>query len=344
MAANGASAPAAGERPTTDLPATAEGPRRLSGPRRALLLGVPLLILAATGCNACVSHRALEREIAEASRDPATGVILGTEAVDLGPADAEAACLLLHGFVGSRKDFADLGEQLAHAGYHVRMTRLPGHGTTPREFAATEADELVRAAAEELARLQQRFERVYLVGFSMGGAISTILAAQAPRPPDGLVLIAPYFKVTHYWYYGLPPMTWNALLSPVVPYVIKGERFVRVNRREAVAEIFSYRSVPTAGARTLEALGARAREAATLSAVRAPVLMLQAEGDEAASPAAGREAFAALGSPIKELHFFGDRSNHHLLWDYDGPEAKARVLEFLALREADAGGSAAAMR
>lgn len=338
MAVNAASSRRAGEKPTGDAGSAAAAPAgRWRFPRR-LLAALPLLLLAATGCNACASHRALEKEIAAARRDPATGVIVGTEALDLGPSDASAACLLIHGFVGSRKDFADLGGSLADAGFFVRMMRLPGHGTTPREFAETEAADLLRAAQAELTRLQADFDRVYLVGFSMGGAISTILAAESPLRPAGVVLVAPYFEVTYYWYYVLPPMTWNAMLSPVAPYVIKGERFVRVNRREAVPEIFSYRAIPTAGALTLEELGARARDPDTLAAVQVPVLLIQAEGDEAASPRASRRAFDAMASPSKEIHFFDEHSNHHLLWDYDGPEARSRVLEFLRRREAAARG------
>jgi carboxylesterase len=303
-------------------------------PWRRFLVLVPLLPVLAVGCHACATDRAVEREILAADRDPATGVIRGTEAVNLGPPDAKAACLLIHGFVGSRKDFADLGDRLADAGFFVHMTRLPGHGTTPRDFADVTPDEILTAAQLALYPLLLRFDRVYLVGFSMGGAVSTILASEPPSPLSGLVLVAPYYKVTYYWYYLLPPMTWNAVASPVMPYVIKGDRFVRVNRREAVPHIFSYRAVPTSGAKTLEALGKRARQPETLAAVSAPVLMLQAEGDEAASPAAGKAAFERLGSTEKSLRLFDDRSNHHLLWDYDAEAAKDEILNFLIDLEA----------
>lgn len=307
---------------------------RFPGKRsRRLLFAVAALILTGMVCQASAARLALKREIAAADRDPRTGIIRGTEAVDLGPDDARAACLLIHGFVGSRQDFAQLGEQLADAGFHVRMMRLPGHGTTPSEFARLGPEDLLGAARQELRRLQARYDRVYLVGFSMGGAISTCLAAEAGDAVSGLVLVAPYFRVTYRWYYLLPPMTWNAMFSPVIPYVTKGERFVRVNRREAVPHIFSYRAVPTAGAKTLEALGSLARDAGTLARVKAPVLMLQAEGDEAASPEAGAAAFESLASPAKTRHLYDGRSNHHLLWDYDGEDAARRITGFLLARE-----------
>lgn len=260
-------------------------------------------------------------------------MILGTEAISLGPGNAEAACLLIHGFVGSRTDFADLGERLADAGFFVHMARLPGHGTTPREFAALGPDDLLTAARLDCLALLLRFDRVYLVGFSMGGAITTLLTAEENDNLAGAVLVSPYYKVTYYPYYILPPMTWNAIFAPVIPYVIKGDAFVRVNRREAVPHIFSYRVVPTRGAKTLEALGRRARQPETLEKITVPLLMVQAEGDEAASPKAGREAFEAMGSSDKTRRMFSERSNHHLLWDYEAEEARAVILEFLIRRE-----------
>jgi esterase/lipase len=64
--------------------------------------------------------------------------------------------------------------------------------------------------------------------------------------------------------------------------------------------------------------------------------MVQAEGDEAASPEAARNAFKAMASRDKTHRLFSDRSNHHLLWDYEAEEAKAVILEFIDRLEAEA--------
>lgn len=258
-----------------------------------------------------------------------TEVIPGTEAVWLGREDAPAAVLLLHGFVGSRIDFADLGERLAERGFRVRMARLPGHGTTPEDFARVTAEDLIAAAREELAALRADHERVYLVGFSMGGALALLTGAEAEPPPDGIVLLAPFFEVTYIWYYLLPPRVWNAAFAPLVAFVPKTDRYVKVNRRESVPEMFSYRRVPTSGARQLDRLGKMAGDPAVLAKVEAPLLLIHAEGDEAASPDAARKAFARIGSDGKKAHWYGRDINHHLLWDHEAEDAKGRVVEFL---------------
>lgn len=275
--------------------------------------------------------RGVDQEIANAPRDPETGIITGTEAVTLGDTNATTAVLMLHGFVGSRIDFGDLGDRIAAEGYCVRMTLLPGHGTTPRDFAATTPGELIEAARGEAKALRAKHTGLVIVGFSMGGAIATILASEGLA--DYVVLISPYYDVTYFPYYILPPNVWNRIFSPVIPFVRKGETFIKVNKRESVPEMFSYTHVPTRGARTLAQLGERARDAKVLDAISCPVFMIHSRGDEAADFNAAFSAFEGMSSKAREMMAPADRNNHHLLWDHDAEEVKEAVaIYFRAIR------------
>ena len=271
----------------------------------------------------------LKREESRWERDSATGVIVGLDSCDWGPTaadDATTAVLLLHGFVGSWQDFADLGERLAAGGLHVRAPRLPGHATTPRDFARQNPDAMLAAAVEEFRALSNEYQAVYVVGFSMGGALGTLLAAG--EPVDRLVLAAPYYGVTYRWFYVLRPEWWNSMLGWAIPYVYKGETFVKVNRREDVGRWFSYATVPTRGVKTLTALGRRARDPKTLGAVDCPVLMITSVGDEAASPHRARRAMERIGSDhVRELWL--ERSNHHIFWDWERELVKQAIADFL---------------
>lgn len=309
---------------------------RLPRPLRplALLRAAAFLLLAlflAWGAYACAGHRALQREIRDTPRDPATGVVRGAEARTLDPPASHdaptTACLLLHGFVGSRRDFGELGERLAAAGFHVDMMRLPGHGVTPPEFARQTPESMIQAVAEEFRALKRRYRAVHVVGFSMGGSLATLLAAR--EPVDRLVLAAPYYGVTYQWWYLLPAETWNAALGPVVPYVLKSDAFKMVNRREAADEIYCYHCVPTRGAATLMELGRRAFRPETLAAIRCPTLMIASETDGAASPRCMRAAFDRLKNAPKEALWIDPRNNHHIFWDYDREATIKAVVDFL---------------
>lgn len=115
---------------------------------------------------------------------------IATESFTLGPADAKAAVLLLHGFTGSPWEVRPLGESLAARGYHVLAPRLPGHGVSPEEMLHVGADDWKRAAFTAFDSLE-RFEKTYVAGLSMGGLLSVLLAAE--REVRRIVLMAPVF-------------------------------------------------------------------------------------------------------------------------------------------------------
>ncbi len=296
---------------------------------KAVILVLAVLgILSTLGCvcYSCRARHVLEQEIESADRDRATGIIRGSEPITL-PAEGRKACLLVHGWIGSRVDFNDLGATLNDRGFTVRLMLLPGHATTPRALEEVGAEEMIEAVREEYRALRSRYERVDVIGFSMGGTLATLLAAE--EPVDRLVLVAPFYEVAHKWFYILTAETWNTLFSPLVPYAIKTERNKKVNRVAARPHIFSYKTFPTEAVTLLCDLGHRAADKAILSRIDCPVLLVYSPGDEAASPEAARRAWGAMGSSFKES-FPCPRSNHHILWDYDGPEAIEAICAFLA--------------
>ena len=307
-----------------------------SPPRRRrkipqVLCGVLLLVLCGVFGYSCCAHRNLVKEIAAADRDPLTGVIRGAEAVTLAPQTADprtsgTAVLMIHGFVAARSDFADMGERLARRGFTVRLMRLPGHGAIPPDFEFLPDGALFQAVHQEYLKLRAGHRRVCVVGFSMGGALATLLASV--EPVDRLVLAAPYYGVSYKWYYVLPAETWNTVIGWAVTYVSKPKDFAQINDRSQVRKFFRYQTVPTGGVRQLIDLGREARKPGTLRKIVCPVLLLHSKGDAAASPKAARKAFEQLGAPRKEAVWF-KKSNHILFWDYDRDEVKRRVEEFL---------------
>lgn len=261
-----------------------------------------------------------------ADRNVATGRLRGAEPRWLGAADESDAVLMIHGFVGAGTNFGELPERLAAQGFRVRVMRLPGHGTSPREFETLPAKSLVDAVNDELAELKRHHARVFLVGHSMGGTLATLAAAQ--EGADGVVLGAPYFGVTHHWYYVLPAETWMSVARPLLRWLYKGELFIQVNRKEAKPDILSYSWVPLGGLETLAELGRQANSPATLANVKTPVLLLHGPGDVAASPVAAADAVSAMASTDKRVVPL-ERSNHHIFWDYDREQVFSEVEGFL---------------
>ncbi len=261
-----------------------------------------------------------------ATRSADTGLMPGAEARDLGDPESPNAALFVHGFVGAGDNFADLPDRLAQAGWRVRVMRLPGCGTSPRDCAKTGADELVEAVRAEAELLRTQHDKLVLVGHSMGGTLSTL--ATAADGADALVLCAPYFGVTYKWYYGLKLETWTKLAGPLLPWLYKGKLFLQVNRKEGKDEITSYTWVPIKSILTLQELGRRANESDVLDKIGCPVLAIHSTGDVAASYEATSSAVEKMGSAEKETVWL-ERSNHHILVDFEREMVKDKVMEFI---------------
>ncbi|MCX7619650.1 MAG: alpha/beta hydrolase [Acidimicrobiales bacterium] len=97
--------------------------------------------------------------------------------------------LLLHGFTGSREDFADWFEKLADAGWHVVAPDHRGHGGSAKPDKE-EAYSLATLAADALVLADQLgWEEFVVLGHSMGGMVAQLIAIDAPERVAALVLM-----------------------------------------------------------------------------------------------------------------------------------------------------------
>jgi len=290
------------------------------------LFKAALVLTIIVGCyNALMSGFAARYDDRQ-PRDLLTDALLGAEEFELGDPNAGTAVILVHGFLGTSNNFNELPARLAAEGYRVRALRLPGHGTTPFDLKGIGYAEELNYILSEVRRMKTRHQRVFLVGHSMGGALST-LAATSPEV-DGLILAGPHFRVTHQWYYLLPVEVWNKLTGWAVRWVYKSNRFIQVDRPEAKPEIVSYRYIPSNAITLIDHFAALARDPDTLAMVTCPVFILHGANDRAASPTAARQAFTEFASQDKEFVLL-ERSNHHIFWDYDREQVYSEISRFL---------------
>ncbi len=270
-----------------------------------------------------VAARRLEREINNTPRDPQTGIVVGVDALDLNPGSRHAV-LLVHGFLGSPRDFGQLPDALAREGFRVRAPLLPGHGACPTDLENVTREDLFQAVRSEYARLRGECDTIAVVGLSMGGTLALRLVRDVSPQPDALVLASPHLRVAYRWYTLLPAETWSRLTSPFIPYLIKGRAFVMVNRREAIDELYSYNVIPHCAVRELDRLAADVRKNPP-RCLPAETLVIYAPGDGASSASAIRKLCDDLGLPDERRLVLG-RSNHHVYHDFEREEAIARTL------------------
>lgn len=129
--------------------------------------------------------------------------------VDEGPRDGTPA-LALHGLPGSVRDFRWLAPAVSTNGRFLRLD-FPGFGDTP-ERTAPDFDVDSRAALVIEAMDALGFDRVDLLGHSMGGVIATAVAERWPSRVARLLLLATPGLVEHRGLRRMPYRTGARLL------------------------------------------------------------------------------------------------------------------------------------
>ena len=148
----------------------------------------------------------------------------------------KAAVLLVHGMSDSPYSLRRMALSLNDAGAWVIGLRLPGNGTAPAGLLETRWQDMDRAIALALAHLRAEAGEVplYIVGYSIGGALAVHSALTAREQPElprlaGLVLISPAIGVTRLaalsvWQerlghlLGLEKLAWNGIQLEYDPY------------------------------------------------------------------------------------------------------------------------------
>jgi carboxylesterase len=92
----------------------------------------------------------------------------------------DVGALLIHGFCSTPPEVRGLGEHLAARGMRVHGALLAGHGRSPEELEGTSWRDWVDSAQEQLDDLRGECRQVCVMGQSMGGTMSLLLAARNP--------------------------------------------------------------------------------------------------------------------------------------------------------------------
>lgn len=236
--------------------------------------------------------------------------------------------LVLHGFTGNPTAVRPLAERLAAAGHRVEVPRLPGHGTTWRDLAATTWIDWAQEADAALDRLGDR-QRI-IVGLSMGATLGLYLAQLRAADITALVLINPSIRHSHPL---KPALGLVKLVVPTFPGI--GNDIAKPGVDE-----LCYDRVPLAAAASLFALQDLVRPG--LDLVRAPTLVFTSRTDHTVDPDNSRIVLEGLTTRAEQVWL--DRSFHVATLDHDADLVADRTLAWIAQCTATTGSGGPARR
>lgn len=226
---------------------------------------------------------------------------------------SQMGVICLHGFTGVPFEVMPVAKGCQAAGIDAVVPLLPGHGYRDRDqqrqqFAAITPEIMFQAARQEIERARERYEKVAMFGFSMGGAIALKMAAEGRLA--ACAVGAPALR-----------LIWQAeLLIPLLGWA----SFTLEAPRSEDFYIPGYEFHHSRALRTLWQIGRRAR--AELSHIHCPLLAVHSHSD-ATIPAIATEHLQRQIPVDIEVAWF-DRSNHCLALDVEAEAVVQQVTHF----------------
>ena len=123
--------------------------------------------------------------------------------------------LLIHGYRGYPGELVRPAVDLYAVGFDVYVPRLPGHGTCGEDFVRSGGDDWIGVIRNAINDLKNRYEKVNLLGHSMGTAITAILGC-GDFSVGRIVYVCPSFENLQMT---MPSRILLKLLSPFTPKI-----------------------------------------------------------------------------------------------------------------------------
>ena len=221
------------------------------------------------------------------------------------------ACLLIHGFTGSPAHMRYLGEKLNQQGFTVQGVLLPGHGTNLEEMEQTNKEDWWFEVKEAYQNLQEEHEQVYVIGLSMGGTLSLLLAQN--YDVDKIVSIAAPIKLQDK----------KAYLTPFLKYFKRFKKWPEENIDEYD---IGYSGMPVKSVPELLDLIKDSRK--KLNKINCPTLIVQSKDDKTVKPVSAEIIYNNISSFDKEILWL-EESGHVCTLGAEKEKINQQVIEFL---------------
>jgi len=207
-------------------------------------------------------------------------------------------CLLVHGFTGTPKEMYWMGQYLNQQGHTVLGVRLAGHATKIEDMVRTRWVDWLNSVEDGWHLLNGVTEQIFIIGLSMGGALSLQIASEFPAA--GIITMSTPFSLPED-----PRLRFVKFLSNFKPYLEKGNSDAQ--DQESLQEHISYHANP---ARSIgELLDLLAEMRAILPKITMPALLMHSHNDLYVHPENLTKIYNDLGSADKTM-FWLEKSGH----------------------------------
>lgn len=212
----------------------------------------------------------------------------------------DIAILFIHGFTASPSEVYPVAK-LVHqtSGATVSGVLLPGHGSHPRFLNRTTWRDWYSTVESESKYLLANYEKVYVVGLSLGGLLAMYLGGNIPELKGGVAINPPirlhYDKLLNFL---APLVQW---IKPYIPKPVGNQEKLRKKGR------FAYDRTPVKAFRSMMEL--RGKTLQVLDGYNdMPLLLIQSQNDETVDPKGAK----LVKNKVKNIEFVELEDSKHV--------------------------------
>ena len=224
--------------------------------------------------------------------------------------------LLIHGFLGTPVSIKPWAQSLTEEGYTVSAPLLPGHGTSPNALNKTTWEDWYSCVEREFLKLRNECERVFVAGFSMGGALALRLSQIRGSEIEGTILLNASIYDERKIFHLVP------VLSKLLPTLKGGPTDVA----KPNPPIHTYDRIPLRALDSLRKLWKIVER--DLYLVDLPLMVAYSINDHTVHPVCSETIIDNVFSvDIREVIF--EKSFHNVCLDYDSEGLNEETIEFI---------------
>lgn len=216
-------------------------------------------------------------------------------------------CLIIHGFGGNFEEVRYLAEYLKKQGYNVSCPSLKGHTGIKGDLAGVTYSEWINSAEEDLVKLKEISEKVFIVGFSMGGLIGINLCEK--YDVEGLVTLN-----TPIYYWDIKNIVSNVITDFRTKDFQNIKRYMNSSGKFPISALYNFRRLLSITKNKI-------------AKVKCPMLIVQARDDDTVRVTSAKYIFDKINTE-KKLNYY-DNSGHVILTSPSAKQVSEDVESFI---------------
>ena len=234
----------------------------------------------------------------------------------------ETGLVFSHGYMATPKECETLAHYLFERGINVYVPRLRGHGTDPQALKDVSAKDWETDFERAFTAMRQVCTKVFIGGFSTGGLLALLHAAQ--YKVDGVIVINSALKLHDLRVsYVVPTLQF---FNEMVGYLHAKGIMEWIDNSHTEQPAVNYHRHPLSSVAQLEKVMSKVEQ--TVKNVTAPILIIQGDNDPTVKAESAQLIYNNVGSKDKKLLLL-PRNRHSILADKGQDEVFASIERFI---------------